>query len=363
MTSPEPDRVLASAVLFHALRHQGPGAEPTIAADRFTREELLEVLSHYPLGAPASAHPLYRGSLSAPKVVVELSGRRYLLKRREPDQSNPFHVAMCHAVMLALADAGFGVPNIIGTSLDNNSMLQLHGRVYELVEFVEGRVDGGSPTDARLAGDTLARLHSALKQTRIPFAAPEGSYHRAESVERRLVEIERRHAECKPGAARLRALYAESGARANAAGIERATRHLIHGDWHPGNVLFDADGGATVVDFDSVCLAPGVVDLAGGALQWSILPPPPDRPIEQWPVGLSRDRLRAFLDGYRTGGAASWDLPTLAPLMIEAVIAEAAGPVARTGSFGSIPGRAFLGLIERHAAWILEHEADLAATP
>ena len=42
-----------------------------------------------------------------------------------------------------LTSKQFPMPHLIGTRRHNNSMLQVHGAVYELFEFVEGLLEVG----------------------------------------------------------------------------------------------------------------------------------------------------------------------------------------------------------------------------
>jgi len=46
-------------------------------------------------------------------------------------------------------------------------------------------------------------------------------------------------------------------------------------------------------------------------------------------------------------------------LMIEALVAESALPIAATGSFGRIEGYGFLQMIERKVRWVRQHVTQL----
>lgn len=346
-------------VLLHELLHQTPRLTQETDATSLTSRELAVVLAQYDLGPITSIRPLLRGSRQAPKVVIEAAGRRYLLKRRAPGRDDPVHVAMCHGAMLDLGDRGFPVPALVGTRSGNNSMLQLAGRVYELVSYYEGSGFDASAGSCTIAGLMLGRLHTLLASIHLPYRAPVGSYHRAERVEDRLDQIvvmTTGNASAHDDAVTIRRAYIEAGKQARDAGLAGESRQLVHGDWHPGNAIFEGQTIIAVLDFDSLCIAAPACDLANGALQYALRAPVPGADLANWPIGLDADRLGAFLSGYaREAPISAVTAQALASLMIEALIAEAAEPLAETGRFGPLDGPAFLGIIRRQIAWLRDH--------
>jgi len=128
----------------------------------------------------------------------------------------------------------------------------------------------------------------------------------------------------------------------------------VHGDWHPGNVLFQSQFVVAVLDFDSARIMPPVTDLANGALQFSI--ERGGRNLETWPDGCDLGRLRGFVAGYDEQQKLSVaELQAVPWLMIEALIAESLGPIAATGRFAQLDGFAFLLTVARKVRWIEEH--------
>ena len=146
-------------------------------------------------------------------------------------------------------------------------------------------------------------------------------------------------------------LYNNSSVRVNELGFDSWDEQIIHGDWHPGNMLFSRSKLVAVLDFDSVKIAPTVTDLANGMLQFSIVggrPNPAD-----WPAYLDQAKLVKFLSGYREVIELNDnELDSLLDLMIETIIAEAVLPVAATGFFGHLSGADFLQMIQRKAQWL-----------
>lgn len=53
------------------------------------------------------------------------------------------------------------------------------------------------------------------------------------------------------------------------------------------------------------------------------------------------------------------ELRILPQLMIEALIAECAIPIAATGRFARTPGAVFLEMVERKVRWLQDHSNDL----
>ncbi len=137
-------------------------------------------------------------------------------------------------------------------------------------------------------------------------------------------------------------------------------QQVIHGDWHPGNMLFSKNKLAAVLDFDSVRIAPPLTDLANAMLQFSIVANRPNP--NDWPDYLDQDKLLQLLNGYR--GVVNLDkkkLDSLVDLMVETMIAEAVLPIVATGFFGHLSGTDFLQMILRKANWLNKNRRELTA--
>jgi len=155
----------------------------------------------------------------------------------------------------------------------------------------------------------------------------------------------------------------ESSIKVNQLGFDSWPQQVIHGDWHPGNMLFSDGKVAVVLDFDSIRIAPSVVDLSNGMLQFSIVggrPNPAD-----WPDYFDQDKLLQFLQGYKERVVHKktrldeYKLRALLDLMIETMIAEAILPIAATGFFGHLHGSDFLLMIRRKAEWLNKNRDQL----
>lgn len=387
---------------------------------RITAGELTTVCAHYNLGTVRHVSRLKAGSRSAPKVVLVSDRGTFLLKRRAPGHaSDPRTVALTHEVILHLEGAGLPAPELVGTVSGNNSMLQLGGRVYEVYRFIQGRTYDRSIDDADAAGALLARLHRALADLRTGWTAPRGCYHDQPSVAPGLRGLADRLAPLtlSAHASDLRSLceslasrYQRASRTATESGVGSHDVQLIHSDWHPGNVLFrdqPSAGGtqppppsagvrgsrsaaavsndpalriAAILDFDSVRIAPRLADLVNGAMQFALGRSPatgtngraglitghpePSSSTREWRIGIDQALLGAFYRGYRRehGLPLTPEEARAAPeLMIEALIVEAAAPIAATGRFGKLDPAPILAKVDLATGQIARAAGDLVS--
>lgn len=339
---------------LHAIASIAPGQGGGSDAE-ITEHELRQALTAFGLTRDTRVRPLRRGDPGSPKFIVEWNGRRFLLKRRSRERSDPVLVALCHEVMIGARSLGAPLPRLLGTNPGDNSMLQLGGRVYELMEFVAGDPFARSAAQARSAGRTLGDLHRVLRNCSPSYAAPVGSYHASAEILRQFERVieqtdERGAGNGSAGDDRRLAEdclgdYERAAARAERS-PEMATQ-LVHGDWHPGNLLFVGDRVAWVLDLDGLSIAPAETDVAMGALQFAL----DVVRVPGWSLSLDAERLGAFLEG--TDPEA--DRRVLGALMVESLIAEVIGPIARTGRFGDrSAGQALRevgGIVKRLEEW------------
>jgi len=372
----EPDRQTPPAP--PAESSSEPSSDAPDARHTFAADELAIVLSHYDLGAIESIHEFQRGSRRAPKLIIRAASGDYLLKRRARGKDDPYKVAFCHGIQLHLAERQFPLPHLIGTRDTNNSMLRCLGRVYELFEYIAGTGFDESPAAAEEAGKTLTLFHKLLRDFQPDYDPPSGAYHAAKTVYSSLRQVPETLA--RPAAAdateapdapdgaetarltsAIARAYRDAADRVEQIGIGQWPRQIIHSDWHPGNMLFRGKRVVAVIDYDAARLEPRVIDVANGALQFSILGGAGDAP-SRWPEHPDEDRFAAFLKGYDSVPdciLSRAELRSIPWLMIEALIAEGVIPIAATGRFAKLGGLGFLQMVERKAAWIRQNETRL----
>lgn len=349
--------------------HLGPVEEQGAARERFDPDELAMVLSHYELDVITSIREFPLGSRRSPKLRIQTHSSEYLLKRRASGRDDPYRVAFAHELLLHLKSVGFPVPTLYGTRDTHNSLLQLDGRTYELFEFVHGSRPSADQRTAQISGRALGELHGAVAGFESGFDAPSGTYHDVDlsgPLAQLPDAVAKAGDDADPG--QLRSMCDDLGQahdhaceRVNAAGFAQWPNVVVHGDWHPGNLLLRGGRLAAAVDFDSARLAPRMIDVANAALQFSMRTGEIDAPSE-WPEGISHRRTRALLSGYATSAErplTSDEMQSLPWLMIEALIVESVLPIAAVGRFAHLSGGAFLTMVHRKVCWLRPRAAKL----
>ena len=335
---------------------------PTVEGyDRFATGELAMVCSNYELGRIHNVREFRRGSRQSPKVVLETSTGMVLIKRRSPGKASSPHIAFSHSIQNHLSDRSFPLARLIPTQTGQGA-LTLGGFVYEIFSFINGKRYDRTIAPTAEAGRALAYFHRLLSDFVGPGSPVNGSYHAVPAIPEALRALPERIK--SPGletaANNLAILYDQAALRVREAGIGGWPRQVIHADYHPGNVIFSDDGIRAIVDFDSARIGPRALDVANGAMQFSVTRTGLD-PMA-WPVELDRERLHAFLGAYDAVEGcilSRAECRALPWLMIEALITEATIPIAATGRFGQIEGSTFLRMVDRKAVWIAETAGDL----
>ncbi|MGB2819744.1 MAG: phosphotransferase [Phycisphaerae bacterium] len=332
----------------------------------FGARELAICLSHYDLGIISSIEEFARGSRRAPKVVIDCQRGRFLFKRRAKGKDDLAKVAFTHQIQLTLAGQNFPLPHLLGTRNENDSMLVWESNIYEMFEYITGTGYDGSLDATFQSGRILGLYHKLLVDFSSDYRPPTGSYHNAPAIEQAIQNtVSSLPMDSRPSAEvltetveYLKESYRSCADEVNELGLRSWQAQIVHGDWHPGNMLFREGNIVAVIDYDAARLQQRVIDLANGALQFSILGGADDP--AKWPAYLDRTRFKRFLRGYDSVNVVSVAELKAAPfLMCEAMTAEAVLPIAATGSFGRLDGFGFLQMVSRKVKWILEHIEEL----
>ncbi|MFK7960952.1 MAG: phosphotransferase enzyme family protein [Phycisphaerales bacterium] len=311
--------------------------------------------------------PFDRGSRQAPKVRLTTDQGSFLLKRRQPDQASEERVRFSQAVQLHMMDRGVPVAHLI-PDREGRTDVRRGISCYELFEFLPGSRPRPNEAVAFQSGTMLGHVHVAGRDFEPPGRSSVGSWHAVEALPAVLDALPRRIHRDDPtsniedlgrGTRFLRRAYADAAERANRTRAMDATPSLAHGDWHPGNLLAARDTVSAVLDFDSARLEPPVCDLANACLQMSMGRRSDDP--DTWPGILEYDLIWSTVRGYesvvgRLSGPARRAIPWL---MIEALLVETVGPLARTGRFGRFPGAPVLRMVERRVRWLRERHQRL----
>ena len=341
----------------------------TIDRETFGAEELAICLSHYDLGAIETITSFARVSRRAPKVIIEAEKGKFLFKRRTRGRDDRAKVAFTHQIQQTLAAQNFPLPHLIETRDEESSLLAIEASIYEMFEYIEGGSYDGSLDATYHAGHILGLHHKLLEDFQGDFKPPTGSYHNARAIHKAVRNtVSSLPLEGRPSAdvvtstvGILEDAYRSCADKVEALGLNDWPKQMVHGDWHPGNMLFRDRRVVAVIDYDAARLQQRVIDLANGVLQFSILGGrgEPDK----WPEYVDTSRFKRFMRGCDSVGMISKrEIEAVPYLMCEAMIAEGVLPIAATGSFGRIKGFPFLKMIERKVSWILSHLQELRAT-
>lgn len=338
--------------------------------DTFLADELATILGRFEIGTVERAHEYRRGSRSAPKLKLWTSDGTYLLKRRSTLRHPVARIRFAQAIQSQLERKGYPVAPLLRVRETGSTLLLLGDYAYELFRFIEGDRFDKSGRLAGKSGEALGELHRITADLD-PSAAPPASYHDSPSVRKALdhladaiqrVEPGQSRAELESIARELRLIYARATDEIDVLGMRGLGRSVVHGDWHPGNLIFGNGGVLAVIDFDSARAEAWVTEIANGMLQFA-LQAGQSRVPEEWPDDLDPHRLRAFLTGYLTVAARplSADERAMVPwLMIEAMIAESAIPVATHGTFADLSGASFMRLVLRKCQWVRHHRKAIS---
>ncbi len=344
------------------------GRHVTTQRAQFAPSEIAVVISHFEIGVVSAARPLARGTGSSPKLLLQTDRGRYILKRRNAVGDFERRLQFAHALRTHLRTAGFEVPAAIATR-DTGEPALAHGdRVYEVFEFVEGDRYDGSLDETMEAGRSLASFHRAASGFQSSWFPQGEAYHDSTQVRACLQgaaaaiggheSVADRAAELEDLCTALRDEYDAAARDVNTLGFAHWPRGAAHGDWHPGNMVFAHRRVAAVIDFDAVRIAPTVLDLANGMLQFSLVLRTGDP--ERWPDYFDVTRMRRFWIGYNDVQELDrTQRRVLLRLMVESLIAEAVLPIAATGSLGLLPGFGVLRVVSRKIEWLADHREEI----
>ncbi len=345
-------------------------SDPTRAT--FGAEELSVVLSHYDIGIVESVTAFPRGSRKSPKVGIVAEHGKFLLKRRAGGRAVPERVRFSHRVQTHLAEGEFPLAKIISPRDTKQTFVQLRENIYELFEFIAGQPYERTEEEASEAGITLARFHEMMGGMKISrsLPVPTGDYHDATRIRSRLFGLGSTlsshdsfsgdDAELASLVQFLLAAYDEAAESANAFGFGDLPESIVHGDWHPGNLLYRKKRVLAVIDFDAARRSRCVIDIANGSLQFSMLA---KGDPATWPDHVDAVRFGAFLRAYESLRPLSDKQRACIPhLMIEAIISECVLPIYQTGSMGQWTGFRVLKMVRRKVRWIVENGDRLVAS-
>ncbi len=325
---------------------------------QLSQREIDHVLGEYALGAIHSISELAAGSVYSPKVVIESQRGKLLLKRRARGLDFPAVVAFSHEVISGCLGQGMCVPPLLGTR-DKNSMVQFEDQVYELFVFIEGTVFDRSSamiqSHAQQAGALLGELHRSLDSIATTFEAPtepttiDLSRLSILETQQSSISLETRE-HCK------RILeYGAELAQANA-----QPPALVHGDWHPGNMIYIGSEIVAVCDFDNTRVGSRAREIAQAMVHFSLKSPAPGQTARNCDPDPEINAMRAFWQGYAGSGAPACTARLCVGLMPATMIDEALASLSSSHqSDFNEQSASMLIAVARKAIWLDEHQSSL----
>lgn len=311
----------------------------------FARDEILNVLKHYPVGNVESVRELIAGSAEAPKALIECELGKLLLKRRARGLEHASQVGFAHEVINRCLVSGVCVPPLIGTNGQNNSMCQIGDQTYELFVFIEGTMFDQSPTHAQESGKLLGELHGSLDDYVPSFEA---------TIESEVVNPNRIASMELPHEMLLKVKrileYGLDAHRANA-----RTSGIVHGDWHPGNMIFSGTEIVSICDFDNCRVGSRDRELAQALVYLSMKRAEGD----QIPREPDVNRMASAWKGYCEAAPSKPDSRLVSALMPAVLLDEALAGTANDSPQHGSKRAALLDIALQKAVWLDEHLSEI----
>ncbi len=262
------------------------------------------------------------GGTTATSVYVNVAGKEYVLRRRPAEFSKDAYIDYDHSLIRYLSKHGFPVCPIVSTP-GNKSWIVHAGETFELAQYVSGApVMEPDEEQLRQCGRLLADLHRLGKG----FAhGGKSDFAREDHFSilgpvlrdlRRSVAGRNRQTEVE----RLTDLASSISKRIDEELAPRLEKSVIHGDYHPGNILFHNGKISALLDFYYSAAGPTLRDIGDGLMfvasrRASPLDVDDIRSLTQtWKPDVNR--MAAFLGGYASVRKLPDGIEHLATLMI-----------------------------------------------
>ncbi len=335
-----------------------PQTDLTAESQPLTAGEIAAVVAKYDLGEVGSIRPFKAGSSRAPKASLTTDGGRYLLKRLAPSRTDLNGLRFQHRVIDQLSKSGFPVAEV-QRSRDHRTIVDLDDQHYEVSRWIDGHRFSHTAKEAKAAGSAMAAMHDLLDPLQGDAPVRRG-YHDRRDVAAIVFELSKRTSSAMLSDLAAAMQVARRDVRRSWANLPVA---VVHGDWHPGNVLMGTDRVAGVIDFESACLEQRVSDLANGLLQFTCVREV-GTPVDTWPVAVDLELFEAMFAGYKLvarENPSDDEVACIPSLMIEALSVETAITLHRKGQIRSMPPDCVMPWIVKRVKWIDRNRSDLIA--
>lgn len=275
---------------------------------RLNAEEVAALVAqHYGLSAAGiEAAPIVGGpSSEAWRVAVRADRRVYCLKSHRERGIDELKAE--HALLSCLHEAGFPLsPAAVRHTTGDTAFLH-HERAFALYRFIESDAPfvwtrgGWSIQQAHSAGIALAEFHSLASTCRDIVRTPAVT---AEGLRSWGLAVLQRASGLFPSDVMIRVSKFEEVLRGSfAVASDVRTHGVIHGDFHPGNVLYKGEQVVGVLDYEYCRVDSRLFDVAYATMTFSF-------------ENIDPAYSLAFLDGYNLRAKfGKMDIAELQPLV------------------------------------------------
>ncbi|MEW6357562.1 MAG: phosphotransferase [Planctomycetota bacterium] len=325
-----------------------------------------DVLANYDLGTVSKAH-LSGGGTANVNTVIETERGRMFLRRRNPKYCTVDQLVFDHDLMRHLASKGIPGPLPMPTK-KGRTWVQTDGGTFELHRFIDGhRHDRGNREQIKSAARELALFHLAGMNFRCLASKAWPRYDSPFLIRAAVASIDGRLSPDRHED--MEFVRRQVGKLAKDLPDERYAalpRYVIHGDYHPANMLFRDDAVAGIFDLDWASRQPRVRDLADGVLFYAA-----ERASDidgadivslTAAMTYNEERIRLFLSTYhKTLPIRSEEMATLPQFL------RARWLYCRAAGMAKVPDQRkedyFFRDIRGPLRWIEDHEQNLSTLP
>lgn len=331
-----------------------------------TPQDIEQILSHYDVGQITNVC-LPGGGTANLNTIVETDAGRFFLRRRNPKYCTDDQLLFDHDLMQHLARKAIPGPQPCRAK-DGKTWLRIEEDTFELHRHIEGTVhDRNNREQIRSAARELALFHLAVLDFETEASKAWPRYDSPLLIRGGLAKLQKGLSpEHKDDLQFVKRQAHILTTHLPDKRYDALPKYVIHGDYHPANMLFRGDAVAGIFDLDWASRQPRVRDLADGVIFYAA-----ERATDvdgadivslTHAVTYNRERIHLFLGTYHETLHIKEEEMAVLPQFLRArwLHCRAAGmsklPVEQRESY-------FFQDLRGPIGWIEEHEEELSTVP